>query len=120
MTSDGSQTPTAPLSPSRGSNDLKAEHFVTVDNMLPVRSAGRAIYAGFGGRYTDSASNELWAALLEKAYVQWNKTGQTVQGNTRNEYRAISGGWLSVAYDQLYPAGYNRPTVIRDLATAER
>jgi hypothetical protein len=86
---------------STNNNWSKSEHFVTVDNMLPTNSYGTAFYAGFGGQW-DSPNNELWVGLIEKAYVQWNATGLTQQGNTINAYHAISGGLSSVVFNQLY------------------
>jgi hypothetical protein len=80
---------------------FKHQHFVTVDNMLPVSRFGYSYYASFGGMWTNP-NNELWVGLLEKAYVQWNETGLTLQGDTSNSYDAISGGWTKVVFNQLY------------------
>lgn len=77
--------------------------YVVVDRYLPVSNSNRAIYAGWGGGTNTSVRNELWVALLEKAYAQWNETGETKQGNMTNSYDAISGGWSHVVYQQIYP-----------------
>lgn len=83
-------------------NNIRRLDYVVVDNMLPVsKVGGQAYYASFGYSNTDPR-NELWVALMEKAYVQWNETGQTRQGNTVNSYDAISGGWSHVVYAQLF------------------
>jgi len=76
--------------------------YVVVDKFLPVSGTNGSIYASFGTNYT-SKNNELWVSMLEKAYVQWNETGLTKQGNTLNSYQAISGGWSHTVYEQLYP-----------------
>jgi hypothetical protein len=76
--------------------------YVVVDKFLPASGTNGSIYASFGTNYT-SETNELWVAMLEKAYVQWNETGLTKQGNTLNSYQAISGGWSHTVYEQLYP-----------------
>ena len=49
--------------------------YVTVDRMLPTSSRHASIYANYGAHST-SASTELWMALAEKAYAQWNETGK--------------------------------------------
>lgn len=68
--------------------------YVTVDRMLPTSSSGYAAYASFGGSATNTG-NELWVALAEKAYAQWNQTGKTQRGNNVNTYAAIEGGWMA-------------------------
>jgi hypothetical protein len=65
--------------------------YVTVDKMLPV-SGTSLIYSGYGLSYS-SSSNELWIALAEKAYAQWNETGREGRDGT-NAYAAIEGGWM--------------------------
>ncbi|MGA2033365.1 MAG: C2 family cysteine protease [Thermoguttaceae bacterium] len=72
--------------------------YVTVDNMLPVDSSGRLVYAnyspgpGYGG-------NKLWVPLAEKAYAQWNETGNEGRDG-QNNYAGIAGGWMDVVYAQ--------------------
>lgn len=77
--------------------------YVSVDRYLPVDSVGRLVYAGFG-RMANNANNELWVALAEKAYVQLNECGwvrTANMGGGRNQYNAISGGWVYVALAQV-------------------
>ena len=48
-------------------------------------------------RSANSASNELWTALAEKAYVQINEMGwlrSGLPGNGQNSYSAIEGGYI--------------------------
>lgn len=73
--------------------------YVTVDRSLPTNSAGKAQYAGFGGRY-DSSSNELWVALAEKAYAQLNEAGWLGHAAS-NSYAAIDGGYSDVALEHV-------------------
>ena len=49
--------------------------YVTVNAMLPVDSTGYLVYADCGC-LANSSSNVLWIPLAEKAYVQWDETGQ--------------------------------------------
>ena len=73
--------------------------YVTVDNWLPtssmnpdLASAGRAVFAGWGGGWSNDPANELWVALAEKAYIQLNESGVIGQDGT-NSYQGISGGF---------------------------
>jgi hypothetical protein len=77
-----------------------AASFVTVDCQLPTASWGGPVFAGVGTYSPSSTSNELWVALLEKAYVQWNETGGTGRSDARNAYQAIAGGWMNDVYSQ--------------------
>ncbi|MGI0486937.1 C2 family cysteine protease [Pantanalinema rosaneae CENA516] len=63
--------------------------YVTVDRYLPVNASGNAVFGGWGGGHYSSSSNELWAALLEKAYAQFNEEGWIGQDNT-NSYNGPS------------------------------
>ena len=72
--------------------------YVTVDKMLPVCGTS-LIYSGYGLDYR-SGSNELWIALAEKAYAQWNETGREGRNGT-NTYEAIEGGWMDVVNAQV-------------------
>ena len=47
---------------------------VTVNRMPPTASAGYLVYADYGSMVNNSA-NTLWIPLAEKAYAQWNATG---------------------------------------------
>jgi len=105
---DGTWTVSFFSTNSRGSKD---PHYVVVNNMLPVDvRTNRPIYASFGTTW-NNPRNELWVGLLEKAYVQWNETGLTLQGNTLNAYSAISGGATRNAFNQLY--SYHSSTIER-------
>lgn len=78
-------------------------NYVTVDSYLPTDSSGRAIYAGLGMVYNNTA-NELWTALAEKAYVQLNELGWErvgLSGNGQNAYASISGGYVYAAQGQV-------------------
>ncbi len=72
--------------------------YVTVDRCLPTYG-GSAIYASVGGTYT-SGGNELWMALAEKAYAQWNETGGAGRDG-RNTYGSIEGGWMQTVSQQV-------------------
>jgi hypothetical protein len=61
--------------------------YVTVDTMLPS-SGGSPVYEGLG------AGDSLWLPLAEKAYAQWNQTGNEGRDGT-NTYASIEGGWMS-------------------------
>jgi hypothetical protein len=73
--------------------------YVTVNAMLPVDSAGDLVYADCGCS-ASSASNVLWIPLAEKAYVEWDETGNEGRGGV-NAYSDIAGGWMSTVYTQL-------------------
>jgi len=92
--------------------------------MLPVMNTGYSFYADWGGnsfsKYND-LNNELWVSLMEKAYVQWNQTGLTLQGNRLNTYEAISGGQSAVVFNQLYvdtPVRISTNTISEDVLFA--
>jgi hypothetical protein len=74
--------------------------YVTVNSRLPVTSSGQLIYQGYGSS-ASSTSNELWLALIEKAYAQWNETGKTGRDTATNSYAAIEGGWMGDVYEQV-------------------
>jgi hypothetical protein len=61
--------------------------YVTVDTMLPS-SGGSPVYEGLG------AGNSLWLPLAEKAYAEWNETGNEGRDGT-NTYASIEGGWMA-------------------------
>lgn len=73
--------------------------YVTVDRMLPVSASGRFVFANYG-YYASSASNELWIALAEKAYAQWNETGNEGRDG-QNLYSSIEYGWMADVYSQV-------------------
>jgi hypothetical protein len=68
--------------------------YVTVNTALPVARSGGLIYEGLGG------GNSLWLPLAEKAYAEWNETGNEGNGNV-NTYAAIEGGWMGDVYNQV-------------------
>jgi Calpain family cysteine protease len=72
--------------------------FVTVDRRLPTFSNGSLAYSGYG-RSVLSSSTQLWLALAEKAYAQWNETGKSGRNGT-NTYAAIEGGWMGTVNAQ--------------------
>jgi hypothetical protein len=81
--------------------------YVTVDSYLPTNNGGYLVYANRGAYYA-SASNELWSALAEKAYVQINEMGwlrSGLPGNGQNAYSGIEGGYIYAALGQITGQG---------------
>ncbi|KAM3115028.1 C2 family cysteine protease [Phormidesmis sp. 146-33] len=58
--------------------------YVTVDRFLPVRPEGAAAFASWGGGHFTNPNNELWVALIEKAYAQLNESGWIGQDNSNS------------------------------------
>jgi hypothetical protein len=85
------------------SNNLITADYVTVDGMLPVGPGGTLVYADYGASATN-AKNALWIPLAEKAYAQWNQTGNEGRDDT-NAYASIQGGWMATVDAQVL--GYN-------------
>ena len=77
--------------------------YVTVNRRLPTNANGRLEYSGYGLSIASSATT-LWIALAEKAYAQWNETGNEGRDGT-NRYSSIEGGWMSNVNAQVL--GYN-------------
>ncbi len=71
-------------------NNGKAD-YVTVNNELPT-SNGMLVFDGYG--YGTTNSPGLWIALIEKAYAQWNETGNEGRNGT-NTYAGIQAGWMA-------------------------
>jgi hypothetical protein len=71
--------------------DGSTPEYVTVDNQLPTYG-GTLVFDGYGEGTTNPAG--LWIALVEKAYAQWDETGQEGRGNV-NSYPDIEGGWMA-------------------------
>jgi hypothetical protein len=67
--------------------------YVTVNRRLPTLANGTLAYSGLG-LSASSSSTSLWVALAEKAYAQWNETGNAGRNGT-NTYAGIEGGWMS-------------------------
>ncbi|WP_143046468.1 C2 family cysteine protease, partial [Trichormus sp. NMC-1] len=78
--------------------------YVTVDKYLPVDTYGRFVYANRGSLHNDQ-NNELWVALAEKAYAQFNESDTTNQigrnNNDRNSYYGIEWGFANVALTNI-------------------
>ncbi len=66
--------------------------YVTVNRQLPTYSNGTLAYSGAGSLASNPATT-LWLPLLEKAYAQWNETGNAGRNGT-NSYAGIEGGWM--------------------------
>jgi len=77
--------------------------YVTVNRRLPSYSNGTLAYSGLGQSITSTATT-LWIALAEKAYAQWNETGNAGRDGT-NRFSAIEGGWMSNVNRQVL--GFN-------------
>jgi hypothetical protein len=73
--------------------DNGTPNYVTVDRMLPADSNGLG-YSDFLNPVS-SSNNVLWIALAEKAYAQWNETGNDGRGDTSNSYASIESGWMA-------------------------
>ena len=73
--------------------------YVTVDRALPIGADGHLVYAGWCFPAT-SPQNELWMPLVEKAYAEWNETGQE-GGDGTNSYSGIQGGNPGEVYNQI-------------------
>ena len=71
-----------------------------MDRCLPTYYNG-AIYAGVGGGSYTNSGNELWIALAEKAYAQWNETGKEGRSPAQNSYSSIEGGWMFDVCNQV-------------------
>ena len=66
--------------------------YLTIDRFLPTDSKGNLVYASRGNSI-NNRSNELWVALIEKAYAQLNESGWINQDGT-NSFAGIEGGWM--------------------------
>ena len=66
--------------------------WVTVNRMLPVNGSNNLYYAGMGLSAL-SSSTSLWLSLAEKAYAQWNETGNSGRNGT-NTYLGLESGWM--------------------------
>jgi hypothetical protein len=73
--------------------------YVTVSRRLPAQFNGALGYSGYG-LSVSSTSTTVWIALAEKAYAQWNETGNEGRDGT-NRYAAIEGGWMGYVNAQV-------------------
>ncbi len=73
--------------------------YVTVNRRLPAQYNGALGYSGYGLSVT-STTTTVWIALAEKAYAQWNETGNEGRDGT-NRYAAIEGGWMGYVNAQV-------------------
>ena len=97
---DGTYTVRFYYSTTGFSNGPYVADYVTVDKQLATDGT-YLVYAAYGATYANSgrrayydAGNELWTALVEKAYAQWNETGRASRGNKDgvNSFANIEGG----------------------------
>lgn len=84
-------------------NGVGTAEYVTVDLKLPTTPSGMLIFSDYGNSY-NSSSNVLWIALAEKAYAEWNQTGEEGRDG-QNSYASIEGGWMATVDAQVL--GYN-------------
>ena len=72
--------------------------YVTVNLSLPTfqRHAGLCRLR----RHAANPNNSLWIPLAEKAYAQWNETGNEGRNGT-NTYNSIQGGWMATVDAQV-------------------
>ena len=73
--------------------------YVTASRRLPAQFNGALGYSGYG-LSVSSTSTTVWIALAEKAYAQWNETGNEGRDGT-NRYAAIEGGWMGYVNAQV-------------------
>ena len=84
-------------------NGTARADYVTVNRYFPVNSAGQFAYADAGLSYS-STTNSLWIPLLEKAFAEWNETGNR-SGAGPNAYGSLTAGWPGTVDAQVL--GYN-------------
>jgi hypothetical protein len=80
-------------------NNTATADYVTVDRSLVTYSNGVMAYADYGYSASRSA-NSLWIPLAEKAYAEWNQTGNEGRDGT-NAYASIEGGWMATVDAQV-------------------
>jgi hypothetical protein len=80
-------------------NSMVTADYVTVDCVFPASTTGVLAYANYGN-LCSSTANALWIPLIEKAYAQWNATGNEGRDDT-NSYCSIQGGWMATVYTQV-------------------
>ncbi len=105
---------------------IYSAEYVTVDCYLPVGSIGTSVYQGWNSDVAqeipgfpsvynynlyNNPSNELWFALVEKAYAQWCETGHAGRTNkkvsytglstNRNDYDSLDSGQCSEVFEAV-------------------
>lgn len=78
--------------------------YVTVDRFLPTKGNSFFYANNSSGKGFDNNTNELWAALVEKAYAQVNESGWLGRDNT-NSYAGIDSGFSAPVLSQLMGGG---------------
>ncbi|KAM3104920.1 C2 family cysteine protease [Phormidesmis sp. 146-33] len=78
--------------------------YVTVDRFLPTQENGFFYANNSSGKRFDNNTNELWAALVEKAYAQVNESGWLGRDNT-NSYAGINSGFSAPVLSQITGRG---------------
>ncbi len=78
-------------------DNMEESHFVTVDNQLPTWvNSETSVYAKF--------NEELWPALIERAYVQATQNYYINRGNPDNTYHEVAIGDSSKAAEHFLGA----------------
>lgn len=80
------------------------EKWVTVNSELPTNNLGRLVYAGSENKDPDG---ELWVALAEKAYAQFNETSLLNRDDSSNSYQTVEGG-LDECLSQIGGVPYSK------------
>jgi len=73
--------------------------YVTVNRQLPTDARGLLVYSNTAS-YANDRNLSIWIALAEKAYAQWNETGNEGRDGT-NRYGSISGGNPYYVFSQV-------------------
>jgi len=73
--------------------------YVTVNRQLPTDARGLLVYSNTGS-YANDRNLSIWIALAEKAYAQWNETGNEGRDGT-NRYGSINGGNPYYVFSQV-------------------
>lgn len=81
-------------------NLVAADTGQRLNRLFPTDTYGNAHFAGWGDNPASSSNNELWVALLEKAYMQINESGWLNQEGT-NSYTGIQFGYPSDAFRHM-------------------
>ena len=78
--------------------------YVTVDRFLPTQGNDFFYANNSSGKALNNNTNELWGALIEKAYAQVNESGWLGRDNT-NSYAGIDRGFSAPVLSQLMGGG---------------